>query len=322
MMLKDKFGFFRKELQTRVMAIASEGFAVELNSGERLESEKVVFAMGGWQDREAMLAQEIVPQVTLSSGYTERCVLTGELFASGTHQVGLQGAMNRAAQKIVILGGSHSAVLAAKLFGEVVPPLGQVSISLLYRRAPRLFFPDRESAVCDGYTEFGDDDVCPNTGRVFRLAGLRMAARDLMRCAWRLGGLEGDERLIARCISELTRCNLRVLLDSADVIVPAFGYRPRTLPVFDSQGHRIDLLAEKYPFAPLVNHHCQVLRADGEPIPGLLGIGLASGFNPFRAGLGGERSFEGQTNGLWLYHNDVGRIILDHISVGHSRLPF
>ena len=45
---------------------------------------------------------------------------------------------------------------------------------------------------------------------------------------------------------------------------------------------------------------------------GLYGIGLAAGFVPWGA-LGGEKSFIGQANGLWLWQNDIGQMILDQL---------
>jgi hypothetical protein len=35
--------------------------------------------------------------------------------------------------------------------------------------------------------------------------------------------------------------------------------------------------------------------------------------------MGGEPSFDGQTNGLWLYQNDVGARVLDQVLASSSR---
>ena len=47
-------------------------------------------------------------------------------------------------------------------------------------------------------------------------------------------------------------------------------------------------------------------------MPGLFGIGLGAGFVP-RGRLGGEASFRGQANGLWLWQHDVGSLIIDAV---------
>jgi hypothetical protein len=44
----------------------------------------------------------------------------------------------------------------------------------------------------------------------------------------------------------------------------------------------------------------------------VFGIGLASGHVP-DGGLGGEASFSGKANGLWLWQNDIGQMIVDQL---------
>ena len=62
----------------------------------------------------------------------------------------------------------------------------------------------------------------------------------------------------------------------------------------------------------MVDRHCRVLAADDTVVPGAFGIGLAAGFVPWGR-LGGEESFRGNANGLWLWQNDVGQMIVDQI---------
>ena len=54
------------------------------------------------------------------------------------------------------------------------------------------------------------------------------------------------------------------------------------------------------------------MDALGTPLPKLYGMGLAAGFVP-HGKLGGERSFRGQANGLWLWQSDVGAMIVDAV---------
>jgi len=61
-----------------------------------------------------------------------------------------------------------------------------------------------------------------------------------------------------------------------------------------------------------VDNDCRVMDASGNPLPHLFAIGLAAGFVPYGK-LGGEPSFRGQANGLWLWQNDVGALIADAI---------
>jgi hypothetical protein len=82
--------------------------------------------------------------------------------------------------------------------------------------------------------------------------------------------------------------------------------------VLDLAGEPIDLHAGCHPQAPLVDGQCRIMDGEGAPIPGLFGIGLAAGFVP-SGPLGGEPSFSGQANGLWLWQNDVGLLIANAV---------
>jgi hypothetical protein len=48
-------------------------------------------------------------------------------------------------------------------------------------------------------------------------------------------------------------------------------------------------------------------------LPQLFGIGLAAGFVP-SGRLGGEITFRGQANGLWLWQHDVGSLIISALA--------
>ena len=63
---------------------------------------------------------------------------------------------------------------------------------------------------------------------------------------------------------------------------------------------------------PMVDRQCHVLDGNGEPISTVFGIGLAAGFVP-SGPLGGEPSFRGQANGLWLWQHDVGALIVNAV---------
>ena len=151
--------------------------------------------------------------------------------------------------------------------------------------------------------------MCAKTGRVFPLAGFRADARDLLRRAWTLGGCGPEPRLrLHRLGGAAADAEAARILEEADLIVAAFGYRPRALPLFEANGARIALGAETNAAAPLVDGRSRVLGVDGAPLPGVFGIGRAAGY-PLR-GTHGEASFEGQANGLALWHGEVGAAIV------------
>jgi hypothetical protein len=218
--------------------------------------------------------------------------------------------------KVVIIGASHSTTSSAwVLLNKVRVDFGEGDITILHREPFRLFYPSREAALAEGYTDFTDEDFCPVTNRLYRLAGLRFDSRDLIKRIWGIGGapLERRVRLIPLDrTGKNNSVNLECLLDEAALIIPAFGYRPNTLPIWDHRGLPIELLASGEGAPPLVDEHCRVLNHHGAVVPNLYGIGLASGFK-LTGKLGGEPSFRGQTNGLWLYQNGVGELIVEQI---------
>jgi hypothetical protein len=214
---------------------------------------------------------------------------------------------------VVIVGGSTSAAAVAHALLNRMPQVefGEGGVVLLHRRPLRVYYPDRASALAEGYTEWSEDDVCPISGKVFRFAGFRLDSRELVMQVRGIGGRAPEPRLH---LHQLAAADLDTdaahLLDAADLVIAAFGYRPRALPLFDRAGQPLTLLSQTGPQQPMVDGQCRVLDAAGAPLPGVFGIGLGAGFLP-RGRLGGEASFRGQANGLWLWQHDVGALIVD-----------
>jgi hypothetical protein len=102
------------------------------------------------------------------------------------------------------------------------------------------------------------------------------------------------------------------IIAEADVVIAAVGYRPRALPLYDHAGVTIPLYAQTGPQRPMVDNASRILDGHGHPLHNAYGIGLAAGFVP-RGPLGGEESFRGQANGLWLWQHAVGGMIADSI---------
>ncbi|MFT4217966.1 MAG: hypothetical protein QM619_12400 [Micropruina sp.] len=142
--------------------------------------------------------------------------------------------------------------------------------------------------------------MCPETGRVHRLGGLRLASRELLRQLWQLGDAPPEPRAVLASYRPEA-------LHEVDLVITALGFTAGTVPYF-ADGRRVTLHAEHGDRARLVDQHCRLLDADKRPLPGAWGIGPASGYVPR-----GEPSFHGHTNGIWLYQNDTGGLILDAI---------
>lgn len=276
---------------------------------KRFSSRGVVLATGGDQPVRR-LAQEKVAGVSPISRWGNRLMQSGEVLAIG----GLEKVARRLAGKkdprVAILGGSTSAVAVAHALLNRMPSVsfGEGGVSLLHRRELRIYYPTAADALEEGYTEFGPEDICPVSRRVFRLAGFRLDSRELVMQARGIGGRAPEPRFRLQSLGAEDARMLEIV-DAADVVIAALGYRPKGLPVLDVNGKEIRLFADGGPAAPLVDEQCMVLDANRTPLAGLYGIGLAAGFVP-HGKLGGEPSFFGQANGLWLWQNDIGALIV------------
>lgn len=267
-----------------------------------LRAASAVLALGG---RQAPFHRvELQPGVGLDR-WQGKVMTSDRLMALGGAEAACRLLTRRRRPLVVILGGSHSALSAAWTLLERMPSLWlpEGAVHLLYRTPPRVFYPSRADAIADGYA-FTEADVCQATGRVHRMGGLRGDGRQVWRRTLNRPDAPHDPRLVARPIADCSPYELNRLLDAADLIVPAFGYRLRTVPIRSADGAPIPLARS----GPAVDGQSRVLTEHGRPLPNIFGVGLGSGFRPWGA-MGGEASFKGQQNSLWLYQNGLGEMI-------------
>ncbi|WP_445191740.1 DegT/DnrJ/EryC1/StrS family aminotransferase [Sphingomonas sp. Tas61C01] len=291
----------------------------DLASGTEFDqpTRNLVVATGGHQPTERLDAQRIAG-VPLRALAGDRLVQSDEVLAIGGYDRVVERLGQRRNPRIAVIGGSTSALTTVALLLKARPalPLAAGAITLLHRRPLRPFYPSVEAAHAEGFTDFGPDDICPVSGFVYRLAGFRLEARDLVLRMLAVDGRRPDPRVVChRIVGEDAAAH--AILADADLVIAALGYRPVSLPVAGIDGNPLPLAAERG--APMVDRHCRIVDADGAAIPGLYGIGLAAGFVPWGA-LGGEASFSGQANGLWLWQNDVGLMIVDQILEDRARV--
>ena len=279
----------------------------------KIVSDTLLLATGGAQDP-ARLLEEPVAGEPLLPRFAGKILQSDEVLRAGGTERIARYLLGRAEPRIAIVGGSTSAVATAVLLLKTLPNETRRpgSIAILHRRPLRVFYPSAEAALADGYTEFGPRDICPVSGFVFRFAGFRTDSRDLIMNVKRIGGRPGDPRVVPMRIDDQDRIPASRVLAEADVIVAALGYRPRLLPLFDAGAAPIRLMGNTSAH-PAVDGACRILDTKGRPVAGVFGIGLAAGFRPSGA-LGGEPSFVGQANGLWLWQTAVGSMLLDNLA--------
>lgn len=309
---------FRPRATVRALHLREGGTVaaeVVTSEGDVLFNEAVcaVMALGGRQDLSTYLHAPLLRGVRLADAELGKIVASDALLTSGGLKRASALLAKASTPRVVVLGGAHSAFSVLWTLTHLLPDIrfGADAITLLYRRPARVLYWTRDDARADGYA-FTERDVCPRTQRVNRLGGLRGDGRETWR---RLTGRPGAElearvRMVSLSDPDLSPLQLRRLLDEATLIVPAFGYRSATVPVLDPEGRLIRLKADQG--GPAVDREARLLTADGGHIPNIFGIGLGADYRPWGA-MGGEPSFEGQTNGLWLYQNDIGAVVYEGV---------
>ena len=273
-------------------------------------TQRLVIATGGHQPLDR-LATAQVAGASLVELAGDRLLQSDSVLTLGGFAHVSDLLAGRRSPRIAVVGGSTSALTAIALLlkGSPALPLGAGGVTLLHRRPLRPFYASAAAARADGFTDFTARDICPVSGFVYRLGGFRLEAREL---ALRMLGVDGrapDPRVRTLRIAD-DDAEARRTVREADLVIAALGYRPLALPLADRRGRPLALAA--HADRPMVDDRCRVLDANDLPIPGLYGIGLAAGFVP-SGPLGGERSFTGQANGLWLWQNDVGAMIVDQL---------
>ena len=273
-------------------------------------SRTLVIATGGHQPLDRLVGQELagVPLHQLADG---RLMQSDEILALGGLDRTADLLRSKRSPKVVVIGGSTSALASVALMLRSRPGIafGAGGIALLHRRPLRPFYHSAAAARADNFHDFDENDICPVSGFVYRLGGFRLEARELVLRMLQVDGRAPDPRVTSHLIGD-NEDGARRMMEEADLVIGALGYRPHALPLFDVAGKPVALAA--HDGRAMVDRHCRLLDANDHPIAGVFGIGLAAGFVPWGR-LGGEASFRGQANGLWQWQNDVGQMIIDQV---------
>jgi hypothetical protein len=300
---------FLKSTDVRGLYLQEDGcLRAPLAGGDGVSSEIVartaIVALGGRQD---WIRQPLRPGLTLDECRVRYAMASDHLLSHSGLREADRMLDDGDGRPIVILGGNHSAYSAAWTLANLLRPavLEGRRVFIVQRRLPRIFYPARETAEADKYA-MEDGDICPRTGRVNRLGGLRGDGRDMWRRITGRHHLPAESRFTVLSLPELDPGELRALLEDAALVIPSFGYRSATMPIFDAQGRRLSLNADLG--GRNVEQDCRLLLADGNTLANVFGIGLGTGFRPFGT-MGGEPNFKGQANSLWLYQNGIGALV-------------
>ena len=284
----------------------------DLSTGEtfQIHSDFVLIASGGHQPS-SRLSEDVVADVPLLPRYAGKVLQSDAVLAhTGTPTV-VAALKGITAPKVVIVGGSTSAGAVALRLLDRTPELsfGAGGVTMMHRRPLRIYYESEQLALEENYQEFTPDDVCALTGAVHRLAGFRLETRELIMRVLGIGNRPPEPRLKLFPLKQHGTDAARKVLDEADLLIAALGYRPRLLPVFDENMDAIELLEPSEQRWSVVDGCCRLLTSKGEVLPGLFAMGLAVGPGS-DSSRGGEREFTGQVNSLWLWQHTLGQKIV------------
>lgn len=286
----------------------------EVASGvhRELSSDAVVLALGAHQP-EARLICNPVAGKSLLPAFGSKLIQSGAVLShDGLERIAELVGKGDAA-KVTIIGGSTSAgAVAVRLLGPGSPlRFGEGGLTLMHRKPLRIFYESAADALAESYDEFAPSDVCPITGRIFRLSGFRLDSRELIMAARQIGGREPEPRLRLLHLSVDSTGEAQRTLADSDLIVAALGYTPRTLPVLNESGDPLPLHSPAGEDWAIVDQRCRLMTG-GAPLSSLFAIGLAVGPAPAPE-LGGESEFRGQVNSLWMWQHTLGSRIVSGI---------
>jgi hypothetical protein len=304
---------FRPRTEIQSLHLRQDGsLAAELRTpggSAWIEAQTAILALGGRQIVSDAPDLEFSPSVTLKDIDPSKIIPSDTLFTADGLARATAILAEASQPSVTILGGRHSAFSAAWLLTTQCPQarFGLDDITILCRRPAPIFYASRADAIADG-CDVTARSLCPETGRINRFGGLRGDGRDLWRRVSRCPGTQPETRvrLLRLADAVVSPHALRRDLDAAALVVPAFGYRAATIPIFDPQGRRLALRADHGRAA--VGRDARLLLADGDSLPNVFGIGLGTGYQPW-GHMGGEADIEGQTNSLWLYQNHIGEVV-------------
>lgn len=279
----------------------------------RIRCSTLILNLGGRQDPQHMVRGLAQQGLSLSGSATLHSA--DELLRMNAVQLRETFAPALAcAGRITLVGGSHSAFSMLENLADALEFAGLQEITLIHRSAIRLFYESAELATAAGYTFDPYNDVCPVSGRVNRSGGLRYRALDIGRAVIEhrrvgktgvrvkafqtQGGAPGDFEAAAQALLE------------SHSVVQCMGYQAN-LPVMSHPDGTPITLREVKGGVDSDSAGCPV-DTTGLRLHGLHMFGLGSGLG-IDPRLGSEPSFDGRIYGVWQFHNDASRAVIESV---------
>ncbi len=280
---------------------------------QRIRSRTLVLNLGGRQDPQCLVASLkaqglLPPPLTAIRSADSLLRLSPQALRDAFAPVLAQGG------SFTVIGGSHSAFSMLENIAVALEPIGLEEVNLIHRSPIRLFYENVEQARANGYLFDPVADVCPISGRVNRSGGLRYRALDVGREVLERGYV-GTTSVRARLLQTDGADPAQMeaashLLQRAAVVMQCTGYQPLLPKLRRTDGTAISLrqvtggLDSDASGCPCEDN--------GRRMRGLhlFGLGSGLGVDPL---LGSEPSFSGRIYGVWQFHHDASRVVIDSV---------
>ncbi|WP_025111880.1 hypothetical protein [Pseudomonas sp. H1h] len=255
-----------------------------LLDGQRVQAtcKKIIFNIGG-RLNQATLQH---PQHNINS----------DSLLKGEHDQALQGGKYR---NLAIVGSSHSAVSCLIRLVEQLDFPG--TITLLTKRDFKLFF-DSPASAREQHYPFVDADICQASQRVNRYSGLRYDSFEFARKIKQ--GLIRNLNIVD--IAQASADQILNLIAQSDLLIHSTGYKAGLVPILDVDGTALELQQDD--FGLLTNQQLNPVTREGRVLENFHTFGLGAGIKT-GGDSGGEESFHGRIDGVWMYQHVVPGLI-------------
>lgn len=255
-----------------------------LLDGQRVEAlcKKIIFNIGGQLN-----------QATVQHPHHN---INSDALLKGTYDQALKSG---AYQNLTIVGSSHSAISCLIRLVEQLDFPG--TITLLTKRDFKLFFDSPASAREQDYP-FVDADICQASQRVNRYSGLRYDSFEFARKIKQ--GLIRNLDIVD--IARASTDQVLGLIAQSDLLIHSTGYKAGLVPLLDVDGTPLELQQDD--FGLLTNAQLNPITREGRVLENFHSFGLGAGIKT-GGDSGGEESFRGRIDGVWVYQHVVPGLI-------------
>ncbi len=278
-----------------------------------ISARNVISALGGRQAMKVVEETEIAPGIALGASTDHLMVSDAFLMMTDEAIRDTIPIQNGTSADIVVMGGSHSAISTVDRLCQALAPVGLKRLTMLHASPLRLYYASAEEARADNYPFLDPEDICAMSGRVNRFGGLRYRSLDVAKSILKTGRMpEHDVEIHWMPLKSTDQETITQTLQQAPAVIACMGYQANLPPLIDDLGADIPLC--NWPRGVEVDDSGRVMTVCQGPLQGLYAIGIGSTLLRRSDAIGGEPSFRGVADGVWLYHNHGGGVILNTLT--------